>query len=48
MKENGFELKRMNGSHSIWSNGEKTVSLPVVTCKPIICNKIIKELGLKT
>lgn len=43
LKSNGYSFQRQKGSHQIWSNGLKTVSLPVVKLKPIIAQKILKE-----
>jgi len=46
LKTNGYELSRQNGSHQIWSNGQNIISVPVVSLKSIIANRLIKENNL--
>ena len=43
LKLNGFVFVRQNGSHKIWSRGSETISVPSVTLKGVIANRIIKE-----
>ena len=43
LKSNGFSFERQNGSHRIWVKGDKTISVPSVTLKGVIANRIIKE-----
>ena len=43
LKSNGFSFERQNGSHRIWAKGDKTISVPSVTLKGVIANRIIKE-----
>ena len=43
LKANGFSFDRQNGSHKIWVRGEKTISVPSITLKCVIANRIIKE-----
>ena len=49
VKKNGWELKRINGSHHILQKNEKTIIIPVHG-KDIptgLLNKILKQAGLK-
>lgn len=43
LKLNGFSFIRQNGSHKIWSKGNKIISIPSVTLKCVVANRIIKE-----
>ena len=43
LKLNGFSFVRQNGSHKIWIKGDKSVSVPSVTLKCVVANRIIKE-----
>ena len=43
LKFNGFSFDRQNGSHKIWIKGNRTISVPSVTLKCVIANRIIKE-----
>lgn len=43
LKSNGFSFIRQNGSHKIWSKGNEIISVPSVTLKCVIANRIIKE-----
>lgn len=43
LKSNGFSFIRQNGSHKIWSKGNETISVPSVTLKCVVANRIIKE-----
>lgn len=43
LKLNGFSFDRQSGSHKIWVKGDKTISVPSVTLKCVIANRIIKE-----
>lgn len=50
MKKCGWKLDRINGSHYILVNREKTVSVPVHGSKDLpsgILSKLLKEAGLK-
>lgn len=46
LRSNGWSFIRQRGSHQIWKRGSKTLSVPVVTLKPCISGKLIKEYGL--
>lgn len=46
LKRGGYKLKRTTGSHQIWSNGIKTVSVPVVKLNPMIAKRLVKECNL--
>lgn len=49
LKENNYELIRMNGSHGIYSNGTNIISIPESSkeiCGPMI-KRLIKENNLK-
>ena len=48
LKLNGFSFERQNGSHKIWSRGNRTISIPSVTLKCVVANRIIKENRLTT
>lgn len=43
LKLNGFSFVRQNGSHKIWVRGDKTISVPSVTLKCVVANRIVKE-----
>ncbi len=43
LKLNGFSFDRQNGSHKIWAKGNKIISVPSVTLKCVVANRIIKE-----
>lgn len=43
LKSNGFSFIRQNGSHKIWSKGNEIISVPSVTLKCVVANRIIKE-----
>ena len=43
LKLNGFSFDRQNGSHKIWSKGNEIISVPSVTLKCVVANRIIKE-----
>ena len=43
LKLNGFSFDRQNGSHKIWVKENKVISVPSVTLKCVIANRIIKE-----
>lgn len=47
MKKNGFERvpNRGKGSHSIYSNGNRTISI-CRSCNTMIIRRLIKEYGL--
>lgn len=49
LKQNGWELKRVSGSHHIMEKDDKTVSVPVHNqdLRPGILNAILKYAGLK-
>jgi predicted RNA binding protein YcfA (HicA-like mRNA interferase family) len=50
LKENGWELDRIKGSHHIMIKGNKTLSVPVHSNRDLpkgTLNKILKEAGLK-
>ena len=46
LKNNGYSPVRTRGSHTIWDNGTNIISIPVVTFKSIIANRLIKENSL--
>ncbi|MEG2378119.1 MAG: hypothetical protein RSC43_07170 [Clostridia bacterium] len=43
--ENGYRCKRMNGSHAIYSNGNTTIPLPVVSLNYKVANKIASQIA---
>ena len=43
LRLNGFSFARQNGSHKIWTKGNKTISVPSVTLKCVVANRIVKE-----
>jgi len=43
LKENGYSFVRQHGSHKIWAKGSETISVPSVTLKSVVANRIIKE-----
>lgn len=43
LKSNGFSFERQNGSHKIWIKGSEIISVPSVTLKCVVANRIIKE-----
>jgi predicted RNA binding protein YcfA (HicA-like mRNA interferase family) len=43
LKSNGFSFIRQNGSHKIWSKGNEIISVPSVTLKCVVANRIVKE-----
>lgn len=46
LKLNGFSFDRQNGSHKIWTREGKIISVPSVTLKSVVANRIIKENNL--
>lgn len=44
LKDAGYYLSRQKGSHQIWTNGSKTISVPVVQLKGVVANRLIKEI----
>lgn len=49
LKQNGWTVDRINGSHHILKNGDKTETVPChnTDLKPGILNAILKRTGLK-
>ena len=49
LKQIGWELDRIHGSHYILKKGNETVSIPVhnTDMKPGLLNNILKKTGLK-
>lgn len=49
LRENGWELNRINGSHHIMIKDGKSLSIPVhnTDMKPGTLNKLLKDAGLK-
>lgn len=43
LRLNGFSFNRQNGSHKIWVKGDRSISVPSVTLKCVVANRIIKE-----
>ena len=43
LKENGYEKVRTRGSHTVWKSGDRRITLPVVTLKSVVANRLIKE-----
>lgn len=43
LKEKGYELNRIKGSHYIYTNGKRTFSIPKI-CNPMICKRLMKEI----
>lgn len=49
LKNNGFQKVRSNGSHVIYKNGDKTITVVNNQSKgmyKMICRRLIKENGL--
>lgn len=46
LKDKGYSCLRQRGSHQVWSNGNKTISVPVVELKGVVANRLIKEIML--
>lgn len=44
-KSNGYQHIRTKGSHELWSNGVKTLALPVVKLNYKVGNKLVRECG---
>ena len=48
MKNNGYYKVRQNGSHSTWSDGKNTITLPsLYNIHSVVIMRLIKENGLK-
>ncbi len=49
LRENGWELNRINGSHHIMIKDGRSLSVPVhnTDMKPGTLNKLLKDAGLK-
>lgn len=49
LRENGWELDRIRGSHHIMAKGGKSLSVPVhnTDLKTGTLNKLLKDAGLK-
>ena len=50
LREDGWELDRINGSHHIMKKGDQTLAVPVHGDKPIptgLLEKLLKQAGLK-
>ena len=50
LRENGWQLDRVRGSHHIMTRGKETVSVPVHGSKDLpkgTLNAILKEAGLR-
>ena len=49
MKNNGYYKVRQNGSHSTWSDGKNTITLPsLYNIHSVVIMRLIKENGLKS
>lgn len=46
LRDNNFTLVRQNGSHKIWQDGLRTVSVPSVKLKSVVAIKLIKNFNL--
>ena len=46
LKSNGFSFDRQKGSHKIWIKGDRVISVPSVTLKCVVANRIVKENNL--
>ena len=46
LKSNGFSFDRQKGSHKIWVKGDMVISVPSVTLKCVVANRIVKENNL--
>ncbi len=46
LKNNGFIAIRTNGSHRVYSNGKRSVCIPIVKLNPMLFRRIIKENNL--
>jgi predicted RNA binding protein YcfA (HicA-like mRNA interferase family) len=50
LRDDGWELDRVSGSHYIMKKGDKTLSVPYHGDKPIptgLLEKLLKQAGLK-
>ena len=49
LRENGWKINRINGSHHIMTKDGKSLSVPVhnTDMKPGTLNKLLKDAGLK-
>lgn len=49
LKQNGWEVDRIHGSHHILKKGFETLTIPVhnTDMKPGLLNSILKKTGLK-
>ena len=47
LKNNGYSTVRQCGSHQVWSNGDITISIPVVKLRAVVANRLIKENNLR-
>lgn len=45
LKDKGYSCLRQKGSHQVWGNGNRTVSVPVVELKCVVANRLIKEIS---
>jgi len=47
LKQNGYQpLRNAQGSHVIYSNGERKVSVPFTSRNPMLYIRLMKEYGL--
>jgi predicted RNA binding protein YcfA (HicA-like mRNA interferase family) len=46
LKTSGYITVRQRGSHEMWTNGSRTLAIPVTSLNPTIARRLIKENGL--
>ena len=48
LKQNGYEIIRTNGDHTIWRNAERKDSITVnKNINPIVAKRLVKQHNLK-
>ena len=45
LSERGFERVRIRGSHQIWSDGSRTISLTIPTVNRMVAKRIVKTIS---
>lgn len=46
LTSNGWSFDRRTGSHAVYRKGGETMSVPMVTLKPVIAQRLIKQYEL--
>lgn len=44
--QNGYEVIRSRGSHKIWSNGTRTISVPNVKLNACLIRRLIRDYDI--